>query len=413
MSTVSVCETCDAGYDQTFERCPYCNTHNMMSHPQTLTPLIVDVETYAAYWLMLAYAPDTDTLHTFQTFDGYPLDTIGMRNVLTKHTLVTFNGIGYDLPIITYAMTGASTQQLKAASDDIIVNQLKHWNFYRQYGLASPDSLDHIDLIEVAPGQGSLKAFGGKMHTRKLQDLPYPPEMHVEWPHRVLLREYCRNDIQVTLELYRTLLDRIVMREKIGAKFGIDVRSKSDPQIAEAIMRVKLGRSPKAPPVRVGWEFTYKPPAWLKFKNLDILERLAECSFVITESGSVAPAYHATFIDWSDKSLRMDIHGAWVARPKGWVARPLIINGTQYTMGIGGLHSMEANITWRADTQMSLTMPDVGSYYPSLILETGIYPDAIGPEFSANYRETYDSRLAAKALVGKLKKELHKLPKVL
>ena len=376
----------------------------MMSHPQTLTPLIVDVETYAAYWLMLAYAPDTDTLYTFQTFDGYPLDTIGMRNVLTKHTLITFNGIGYDLPIITYAMTGASTHQLKAASDDIIVNQLKHWNFYRQYGLASPDSLDHIDLIEVAPGQGSLKAFGGKMHTRKLQDLPYPPEMRVEWPHRVLLREYCRNDIQVTLELYRTLLDRIVMREKIGAKFGIDVRSKSDPQIAEAIMRVKLGRSPKAPPVRVGWEFTYKPPAWLKFKNLDILERLAECPFVITESGSVAPAYHATFIDWPDKSLRMDTHGAWVARPKGWVARPLIINGTQYAMGIGGLHSMEANITWRADARMSLTMPDVGSYYPSLILETGIYPDAIGPEFSANYRETYDSRLAAKALVGKLKK---------
>ena len=399
----SICEQCNAGYDISSEHCPYCNTSNMMSHTHTLTPLVIDTECYSAYWLLMALDTVTGETFVFQTFEGYPLDVVGVRNLLTRYTLVTFNGIGYDLPMITLACTGASTQKLKAASDDIIVNQLKPWHVYRAYGLSEPYSLDHIDLIEVAPGQGSLKAYMGKMHSRKLQDLPYAPDMHVEWPHRVMLREYCRNDLQGTAELYATLYDRVVLREKIGAKHGIEVRSKSDPQIAEAVMRVKLGRSPKAPAVQVGHQFAYQPPAWMKFENLDMLEQLENAPFVINENGGVSPAHHATFIDWPDTQLRRDVHGSWVKRPAGWSARALIINGTQYAMGIGGLHSMEANITWMADDDMSLSMPDVASFYPSLILETAIYPEAIGPIFATYYRETYDSRLSAKARAIELK----------
>jgi hypothetical protein len=403
MKHVSICEACNAGYDLTLTACPYCACSSQMSYAHELEPIVVDVETYRHYWLLEALNPATGETWSFEMFEGKPLDVIGIRNLLTTNTIVTFNGIKYDMPIITLALSGASCSQLKDASDAIITQNMQPWEFYRAYGLTEPTSVDHIDLIEVAPGQGSLKAYGGRMHTRKLQDLPYPPDMVIEWPHRIMLREYCFNDLAVTAELYAAMRDRVILREKIGEKNGIDVRSKSDPQISEAIMRVRLGRSPKAPIIQVGHQFIYKAPAWLKFKHLDIDVLLTHCPFAITESGSVAPAYSATFIDWPDTQMRLDPHGQWVKRPKGWSARSLIINGTQYAMGIGGLHSMESSITWEATNEMSLTMPDVGSYYPSLMLETGIYPAAIGPEFTEIFREKYNSRLAAKARAGELK----------
>lgn len=373
----------------------------MMSHTHTLTPLVIDTECYSAYWLLMALDTITGEVFVFQTFEGYPLDVVGVRNLLTRYTLVTFNGIGYDLPMITLACTGASTQKLKAASDDIIVNQLKHWHFYRAYGLSEPYSLDHIDMIEVAPGRGSLKAYGGKMHTRKLQDLPYAPDMHIEWPHRVFTREYCRNDLQVTAELYATFTAQIKLREDMSAEYDVDLRSKSDAQIAEAVMKTLLPFKPAKSVVEVGKEFYYTVPDWMKFENLNLLELLAEAPFVINEKGGVSPAFHATFLDWPDKQLRRDVRGAWVKQPATWQFCPTVIGETSYAMGAGGLHSMESTVTWRASETKSLRSPDVEAYYPNLIVKTQIFPKQIGPIFLTHYKGWKDRRTAAKKIKDK------------
>jgi len=47
-------------------------------------------------------------------------------------------------------------------------------------------------------------------------------------------------------------------------------------------------------------------------------------------------------------------------------------------MGIGGLHSTESNVSHVADELTVLRDHDVASYYPSLILRTGISPMQLG-----------------------------------
>ena len=52
----------------------------------------------------------------------------------------------------------------------------------------------HIDLMEVAFGDGSLKLYGGRLHSKRLQDLPIAPDSHISDEDRSLLVRYCEND---------------------------------------------------------------------------------------------------------------------------------------------------------------------------------------------------------------------------
>ena len=104
MKHVSHCEGCNAGYDLASPKCPYCGADRMMSNDLALAPIVVDVETCRHYWLLQAMNPATSETWSFEMFEGHPLDVIGIRNLLTTHTLVSFNGIGYDIPMITYCL---------------------------------------------------------------------------------------------------------------------------------------------------------------------------------------------------------------------------------------------------------------------------------------------------------------------
>ena len=66
-------------------------------------------------------------------------------------------------------------------------------------------------------------------------------------------------------------------------------------------------------------------------------------------------------------------------------------------MGIGGLHSQESSVHYLSiPGRQQLRDVDVTSYYPSLILTLGMYPEQLGPAFINIYRNVYTRRLAAK-----------------
>jgi hypothetical protein len=187
---------------------------------------VIDTECYADYWLCRF-----STGEVFEMFDDRKLDIEGLRQTLSKYRLVSFNGEGYDVLMISYALSGADCQTLKQVSDHIIKNNVKPW----ELDCDRLDWLDHIDIMNVFPGAGGLKSYGARNHTRKIQDLPYKPDHTVRWPERVLLRDYCNVDLDVTGELFDKFHAQITLRENISAEYGVDVRSKSDPQIAEAV----------------------------------------------------------------------------------------------------------------------------------------------------------------------------------
>jgi hypothetical protein len=341
------------------------------------TRITLDVECYRNYFLIKFQSRDGKT-RNYELYEGQPLNVMEVRGILQTYTIVSFNGNGYDLPMVLLALRGADNEELKAASDWIILGEKTSWEFYDHYGIPRPDWIDHIDLIEVAPGQASLKLYGGRLHSRKLQDLPIAPDALISPEERQLLIDYCGNDHQTTWDLADHLAPQIELRESMSLEYGIDLRSKSDAQIAEAVIRSKvsklLGGKVTRPEIPPGTRFKYVPPKFLSFTTpalKNILRNLEITDFVIDKTG--APM------------LPVELDGAVVR-----------IGAGEYRMGIGGLHSSETKTAHIADDETLLIDRDVNSYYPAIVLNCGLFPKHLTEAFLTVYRGLVETRLKAK-----------------
>jgi hypothetical protein len=80
------------------------------------------------------------------------------------------------------------------------------------------------------------------------------------------------------------------------------------------------------------------------------------------------------------------------------------VHGKDYTIGVGGLHSNEKSMVVNGD----LRNADIASMYPSLIINSGKYPEQLGEGWLKLYTEFRDERLGKKKLMSEIKAELKK-----
>ena len=334
---------------------------------------VLDIEVYTDFFLVAIKDIDTGRLANFAMYPGKLLDVTAVKAMLNSSQIITFNGNSYDLPLLNYALGGATTQQIKQMSDRIIVGGEAYW----QLGLSHPDGIDHIDLIEVAPGQAGLKLYGGRLHCPKLQDLPIDPAASITQAQRSQLAEYCKNDLDITEGLYRALIKQIDLRVQMSDEYGQDLRSKSDAQIAEAVISAKLtelsGKKPTKPKVAIGTKYKYVAPAFISYTTQvmqDTLEFVKGCEIVIDKNGS-------------PKCEALESH-------------IVKIGSSEYRMGVGGLHSSESKTAHIANDDTLLIDRDVASYYPAIILNCKLYPTHMGTAFLDVYQDIVTRRLEAK-----------------
>jgi hypothetical protein len=339
--------------------------------------LIFDVETFGNYFLAGFLHVETGKYLAVESRDDSPLDVEQLRRILRKHQLVTFNGSHFDLPMTAYALKGATCAQIKLAAGMIIHRNLQAWQFEDMYGCKVP-KVDHIDLIEVAPGVASLKIYGGRMHCQRMQDLPFDHDDKLTSDQMDQVLEYNRNDLLTTLELYRRLLPQIQLREQMSEQYGIDLRSKSDAQIAEAVIVAEIERLAAKKIERLdvdaGTVVRFQVPSFIRFQSAMLQDKLAEIAaaeFVVRDNGSIVepPCLHGQAVD---------------------------IGAGRYRLGIGGLHSSEQSQAIEADDEYVLVDRDVASYYPNIILKLGLAPANMGAAFTRVYQGIVDRRLAAK-----------------
>lgn len=366
-----------------------------MNTPRPLAE--VDTECYPDYWLFKLYDPATGQFHSHGMWPGQPLDRQAVANLLGHFTLITFNGKRYDDLMIALALHGVECAQLKEANDDIIVRNMPPWTFCEKWGITLPEYMDTIDIMEVAPGVHiGLKMYMGRLHAPTLQDLPYDPDTKLDGMGRFVIADYCGNDLIGTHLLRKEVWDRVKLRIAIGERYGIDVRSKSDAQIAEAVIKAQLDFHPAKRYIQHGYSFLYEPPAYLQYITptmQQLLEQVRTSPFVVTDKEEALILYgDAT-------GIRTGVNIPAVLR-----GRDIVIGNGVYRMGIGGLHSQEQSTTHYSDAKRTLRDVDVKSYYPSLILSMGMVPEQIGPAFSIIYRSVYDRRLKSKSEAARIAK---------
>ena len=340
---------------------------------------IFDCEVYVDYFLVAFRDVDSGDVTTYEQWPDQSLDVKALRKHMQRGRIISFNGKRFDAPLIAYAIAGATCAEIKAAANDIISNNLQPWQFEQRYPCKIDPELDHVDLFDVAPGMASLKIYAGRMHSIKLQDLPIAFDANISPEQREVLKDYCVNgDTVATLDLLRTLGPQIELRERMTKVYGIDLRSKSDAQIAESVIKSQVGklvnRKVERPIIPPGTQFNYKPPAFVRFDYPALqhaLDVVTSVPFVVLRNGSVQ-------------------------MPKEIKDLKIAVGGSVYQMGIGGLHSTESCVAHIADDDTLLVDRDVTSYYPSIILNCNLTPNHLGRPFLDVYRNLVDKRLAAK-----------------
>lgn len=343
---------------------------------------VFDSEVYTNWTLFLFRNVETRETFSFE----HPMDLPRLRHVIKTHRLITFNGIGYDIPILMLALKGADAARLKYASNRIIQQHLKPWNFEKEFDVKlDPPGLDHVDLMEVAPMKGSLKVYGGRMHSRYIQDLPIDHTKILDETDKATLRTYCSNDLETTTDLYRSLKVQLELREDMSKTYGIDLRSKSDAQISEAVVKSEVekvvGHKIQKPGPLSGNQYQYTVQPWMRYQFFNVLDTVRNAWFIVNNEGSVI-------------------------MPKEIAALKLSLGRSTFRMGIGGLHSTEEKQIVKEDEDHVVMDFDVTSYYPSIVLNQGLYPEHIGPAFLTVYKELIQRRLNAKIRANEIKKEI-------
>jgi len=345
--------------------------------------LIYDCEVFKNFF-HVAFINAEGKVASVEMRDDAKLDVSRLARLMRSDTVLGFNNKSYDDIMVAAALENRSCAELKALSNLIIMSNLPSWRIAQDKGIQTPKGWDTIDIIDVIPGQASLKIYGARIGQAKLQDLPYPHDATLTPDQMDEVARYCVNDLRVTKALADKIAPQLALRFDMGEQYGVDLRSKSDAQIAETVLKSEIealsnGRL-HPPKMADGAIVRYHDPKIVSFDDPSItaiFERICAHSFTLSGNGSVQMP-------------------EWLSQTK------IKIGKAEYQMGIGGLHSTEKGHGVKAGADYDLFELDVASYYPSIILQQGLEPANMKGHFLPVYQSIVTRRLEAKRAKDKV-----------
>ena len=361
--------------------------------------LVFDDESYKNYFLVSFKCPVTKKVVIFEEDETRKLNRGKLKWVCDNFCIIGFNSYSYDVPMICAALAGLEPAALKEFGNLIIYQNYHRKQIEEELKLnvyASDDykipAWNHIDLIEVAPLKASLKLYAGRLHAQRMQELDINPEKEALTDiEKKAVRLYNINDLDNTILLMNELTPALELRTKMSNEYRQDLRSRSDAQIAEAVIGSELaklnGYWPKKNNVSVGTILRYETPSWMKFEYpqlQDALKLIQNAAFKVGDSGGPE-------------------------MPEEVASLSINLGECTYKIGIGGLHSTESCIAHKATDDVMLIDKDVASYYPSIILNLGLFPQHLGKNFLRVYRGIVNRRLEAKRTGDKTTNESLKI----
>lgn len=339
--------------------------------------MIFDTEIYKNYFLVAFKDYKTKRIITLEHSADEQLNARKLSWILHKYAVVGFNSTVFDIPLVWLAYHNPNPEVLHNAAMDMIYGGAKAKDLEREYKFSIYPTR-HIDLIAVCPLTGSLKTYGARLHTSRLQDLPLDVREPITRDEADIVRQYCLNDLDTTELVFTELAEELALRQAISIEYKTDVMSKSNPQVAEAVISAEMtkitGKRPY-PPKNIGAStHNYKVPTFISFKTPQLqnaLQVIVSAQYDVLENGRLVV-------------------------PSNVSALKIAIGQSVYRMGNGGLHSSEKSIGHVSDETTIIKDIDVSSFYPRIILILMLYPEHLGAEFLEVYETMYHRRLTAK-----------------
>lgn len=358
--------------------CEQFTDYDLVASYHANEPLIFDIECYTNYFLIAFKGVFTGKVATIESTPFTQLNIEKLKWIVNNFLIVSFNGIKYDIPILTLALNGADNKTLKQASDLIIQQGIAPHDVLRTFKVKKLTNINHIDLFELTPINTSLKLLSGRLHAQRMQDLPFHPDKILTPDQIAITRWYCVNDLNNTELLFNKLKEELEIRYTMSNQYKIDLRSKSDAQIAEAVLEKEITAHTRKklfrPKINVGQIHYFKVPRYIQYKTpllQSVLNTVATTQFIVSPLGT---------IDLPDTLKELEIK----------------IGDSIYRMGIGGLHSCEKSRYFISQNDYEISDWDATSYYPRIVINQKLIPSHLDLVFLRILESIVDRRIKAK-----------------
>lgn len=286
----------------------------------------------------------------------------------------------YNIPTICSSIFNLSKTITTSSEDNI--DAWKHWKYQIWF-----DTFDILTMLY------SNKLRVGLKEIQVTMQYPNVQEFVCDWTKPLPLEDfdsmidYNINDIESTSELLNRCKKDVDLRIAIEDEYGVRVLSKDGVNIGMKILTQKYLE-------KTGL-------TWWDIKDL------RSPMSVIPLKDVILP-----FIKYDSPILQRvleDMKNQIVSPGRKGYENKFVFNNLRYSVGVGGIHSVNSpEIIIPRDNEMLIDI-DVASLYPSMLIEYEFYPRHLGKEFLEVYKQIKDERIEAKHNGDKVKNETLKL----
>lgn len=286
----------------------------------------------------------------------------------------------YNIPTICSSIFNLSKTITTSSEDNI--DEWKHWKYQIWF-----DTFDILTMLY------SNKLRVGLKEIQVTMQYPNVQEFVCDWTKPLPLEDfdsmidYNINDIESTSELLNRCKKDVDLRIAIEDEYGVRVLSKDGVNIGMKILTQK-----------------YLEKTGLTWQDI---KDLRSPMSVIPLKDVILP-----FIKYDSPILQRvldDMKNQIVSPGRKGYENKFVFNNLRYSVGVGGIHSVNSpEIIIPRDDEMLIDI-DVASLYPSMLIEYEFYPKHLGKEFLEVYKQIKDERIEAKHNGDKVKNETLKL----
>lgn len=335
------------------------------------------------------------TVNTKYTFgDLYTTDIKLDTNIL----FCGYNNLHYDNAIINYIIDYYNIMKYKGYRDicrsvfnlsKVITTSSEDDNSaWRKWKyMICFDSFDILTMLYSNKLRVGLKEIQVTMQYKNVQE--FVADWQADLPENQIdsMIDYNINDVNSTEELLNRCKKDIDLRIAIEDEYGVRVLSKDGVNIGMKILTQKY--------------LEKTGQTWWDIKDL------RSPMSVIPLNNVILP-----FIKYDSPILTRvldDMKSQIVSPGRKGYENKFVFEGLQYSVGVGGIHSVnKPEIIIPKEDEMLIDI-DVASLYPSMLIEYEFYPKHLGSEFLEVYKQIKDERIEAKHNGNKVKNETLKL----
>lgn len=367
-----------------------------------------DIEQFANFHLQSFKDVTTGERRKFIIYHDYRDDSFSINQVgaLVNFienevlTLIGYNNHDYDDLMIKHillnkemfiksAKVSEIVMSLKKLNDRIINRQKieKDGNVKKdEYikNLKSHKKFNSIDLLGLfnTIDRVSLKQLAINHKWHNIIDLPFVPDHIVVYEEISTIITYCDNDVDITEFHLKYKEADIKFRKDLSKLYSVNVVNSNNTNIAKAIIK-------KFYCEETGRKFEEFKDKRTFYQHIELHSCISPKIRFTTSSFQ---KLHNTIRNTKVLPFKVDKKemnprtGKWIKEKKQFE----YILKTKYlthTIGLGGIHSNNYSEELREDNLYEYRDVDVDSFYPWLIVNEGLFPKHLGPEFVKVYKE--------------------------